>query len=56
MHRDAITFRDAVIVIVRDDPLVSTHDSKIFFCYGLFRTHFETVSALFANCMMPPES
>ena len=44
------------LVVVRDDPLISTHDSKIFVRYGLFRTHFKTVSALFASCMMPPES
>ena len=36
------------LVAVRDDPLISTHHSKIFVWYGF--------SVLFANCMMPPVS
>ena len=45
-----------LLVVVRDDPFISTNDYKIFVWYGPFRTDFKTVSALFANCMTAPES
>ena len=44
------------LVVLQDDPLISAHDSKIFVWYGLFRTHFKTVSGLFENCMISSES